>query len=1416
MCNFWQASCFKSITHVFMVGFPENFAQLGTSLRITVTNAFKKEIEVLVASSHWQDSSYYVAPGTSLTVNLDSEFMVTGSTQTTQGVEITTSGAAKVYAEEVPLISPMEGTLVIPKRLLGRCYIVVTGTPTEGATHSEVLIVGVIDNTFVTVIIKSTTPVVYNGVNYFDGDVVDMFLDKFDTAQIQSEMSDLTGTYIEASQPVSVISANQAIVIDGQDGFMLEQMLPIEVWHTHYVTVPPIGSFYSCRMVAASPDTLVWYRCDVTSWQSISLRHLGSDVTLEFGDVVCEVIATQPIMLTMIIHSGSYDPSMVALQPIKDIQSYLIFHVSDLLDHAQLILVTLEEDLNSILIDGQPASNRRFSSVNTDVVSVVEYVVSGVHTIITSGQSLRISGYVFGRFNNKTVAYSIVLGRNGVLSVAVVEVTVKTYRNDHNYYQDGNGFLFNSNPRICCNPTEKYPRCVTRCPVEIIFCLTRRHYGQQCASQKLTTSKIVPTGQTTTFGDHVGNLTNPFQIKIPTWSVIYCGECSSGRSCERQFTPSSHQVCLPGGQGTVACQKGYTYSDSSRTCTNINECLTLRACQNGARCEDTVGGYSCVCGGAWTGQNCTEFIDQCLSAPCKNGATCFTQQGTYSCACANGWTGSHCENDIDECLSLPCENNGTCINDRNGYTCNCTDGWTGTTCSKDENECLSTPCQHNGLCINTQGDYLCNCTSGWSGLICDRDVDECQTVQCLNGATCVNTHGGYFCNCTTGWSGASCDQDIDECQTVPCQNGATCVNTPGGYICSCTIGWKGNNCKQDINECNSVPCRNNATCINNDGWFSCNCTDNWQGTTCGSDVDECQQNPCLHDGHCININGGFICNCTDNWQGTTCGSDVDECKQNPCHHDGQCININGGYFCNCTDNWEGFRCADDVNECQDNNPCFNDGRCINTEGGYHCNCSERFFGIDCSTDINECLNSPCGQNGNCTNTVGGFVCECDAGWKGLRCDADINECLNSPCGQNGNCTNTEGGFVCECGEGWTGVRCDADINECLNSPCGQNGNCKNTVGGFICECNGGWTGLRCDADINECLISPCGQNGNCTNTVGGFVCECGEGWTGRRCDADINECLNSPCGQNGNCTNTVGGFVCECGEGWTGLRCDADINECLNSPCGQNGNCTNIVGGFVCECDEGWSGRICEEDIDDCTSNPCKNDGTCSDKVNGFVCTCVTGYTGTGCDEAIDDCKDNPCQNGGICHDMLAGYRCDCPSNYKGISCETIIVTSASTSIQTLSSASHITTEKPHMPSIDYRKTSLGHLETSTPLNQGIDVVNTSPSPFVVSTSSATTKTQRLTSVTSHKTTTKSVIGSSSEQVDQSQGWLSDNKYIVIAGASGLVALISLTALIAVCRRKKRNYGRRQTSVDSQRSLKFENHLYGTHSEAFA
>lgn len=145
---------------------------------------------------------------------------------------------------------------------------------------------------------------------------------------------------------------------------------------------------------------------------------------------------------------------------------------------------------------------------------------------------------------------------------------------------------------------------------------------------------------------------------------------------------------------------------------------------NNGVCKNTEGGYECLCGEQFTGENCDDYKCSCL-----NGGECFIEDGSFVCDCTGtGYTGTLCTDDIDECKDTPCIH-GSCINSDGSYSCICNTGYDGHNCSEETEYCnVNIICLHGGICYDKN---VCKCTNGWSGERCDTCDFEVAEGECL-------------------------------------------------------------------------------------------------------------------------------------------------------------------------------------------------------------------------------------------------------------------------------------------------------------------------------------------------------------------------------------------------------------------------------------------------------------------------------------------------------------------------------------------------------------------------------------------------------------------------------------------------------------------------------------------------------------
>ncbi|KAM9856236.1 fibulin-2-like isoform 2-T2 [Aulostomus maculatus] len=334
-------------------------------------------------------------------------------------------------------------------------------------------------------------------------------------------------------------------------------------------------------------------------------------------------------------------------------------------------------------------------------------------------------------------------------------------------------------------------------------------------------------------------------LTLPTQPSIPLNPCEGNHPCEQQCTPE-------GGRPQCSCFQGFSLMADGQSCEDINECLSVRACQLNERCRNTAGSFICqkviACPpGYQINNNICEDIDEChgVVQPCSSGFNCINTVGSYTCQrkiiCSRGYhaspDGTGCI-DVDECQSSlhRCGEGQLCHNLPGSYRCECQTGYQYDSFRRmcvDINECW----RYQGrlcaqTCENTPGSYECSCTTGFrltsDGNNCE-DVNECLASLCSQ--ECANIYGSYQCYCRQGYylreDGHTCE-DIDECsQSIGHLCTYKCVNVPGSYQCACpeygyTMSPNGRSCR-DIDECTTGAhnCSLAETCYNIQGSYRC-------------------------------------------------------------------------------------------------------------------------------------------------------------------------------------------------------------------------------------------------------------------------------------------------------------------------------------------------------------------------------------------------------------------------------------------------------------------------------------------------------------------------------------------------------------------------------------------------------------------
>ncbi|KAH0631338.1 hypothetical protein JD844_005627 [Phrynosoma platyrhinos] len=178
--------------------------------------------------------------------------------------------------------SSVGSTVLYPVQQLGTLYYVVTPVGDKANTFKEFVVVAY--QTSTTINISLTGAVTYKGKGYPSGSKLVAHLEAFQAMQLQSS-DDLTGTKVEANEPVAVLSGHSCAQNNSACDHVVEQLLPIPSWGSFFIV--PLLSFqnrHGTVYVVASQNTFIKYQhghieksLDMEAGQVLQFDHQSSE-----------------------------------------------------------------------------------------------------------------------------------------------------------------------------------------------------------------------------------------------------------------------------------------------------------------------------------------------------------------------------------------------------------------------------------------------------------------------------------------------------------------------------------------------------------------------------------------------------------------------------------------------------------------------------------------------------------------------------------------------------------------------------------------------------------------------------------------------------------------------------------------------------------------------------------------------------------------------------------------------------------------------------------------------------------------------------------------------------------------------------------------------------------------------------------
>ncbi len=322
-------ACFCSTNgRNFWLAFPGNEPDETTNplaLSVCITGV-TGTTGVLTAPFYGISTPFTIPASGSVQIPIDKKLSLEKSdTIETKGIHIVSSLDVAVYARSREDYTT-DSYLAIPTTCLGSEYLVLgyrnlwIGSP--DLNGSEFGIVAQADNTRVTVKPTKKTNGHNAGVAYsFTLNQGQTYFLRNTDADLLPDLDDLSGSEILSDKPVAVMSGHRCANVNGLTFFcnhLVEQLLPIPLWSTEYVSTPlKTRTNDTYRVLASKNSTLVFF-------DGVAKAFLNRGEIFETVESVGRIItANAPVLVGQYSNSSDYDgvttsdPFQINLQPTR-------------------------------------------------------------------------------------------------------------------------------------------------------------------------------------------------------------------------------------------------------------------------------------------------------------------------------------------------------------------------------------------------------------------------------------------------------------------------------------------------------------------------------------------------------------------------------------------------------------------------------------------------------------------------------------------------------------------------------------------------------------------------------------------------------------------------------------------------------------------------------------------------------------------------------------------------------------------------------------------------------------------------------------------------------------------------------------------------------------------------------------------
>uniref|UniRef100_K1PP14 IgGFc-binding protein n=1 Tax=Magallana gigas TaxID=29159 RepID=K1PP14_MAGGI len=388
-------------------------------LKLFITTSSLGTVSVSISAPFAKDTypgeNITVTKGVVRQVKLPKSLRVLGTKRSHKAVHINSSDEIVVFGVNGADFST-DGFLGIPVDVLGAQYFVPSFySNSQRFYKSAIVIVGTKDRTSLQIKIKSTNGgiIILENKRYGNNDWLNTTISRFEVLQLQCR-SDLTGTFVQSSQKISVFGGSTVTNIGTGTSrdHIEEQIPPVNVWGKRFAMSPvPHTNPNVIRVLASEDDTMI-------TINNHGIHTLQSGQFYETKVSSADFISSNKPVLTVQYVPSAYDgqngdPAMTLVPPIEQSNVFYSFLTpkSSQNENFENTFNFLMEGLSykGLVLDDKLLRREDFFSVAqiNNISTGYIKIPHGSHTLRHSSGTLPFGGILYGGAKYESYAFPV-------------------------------------------------------------------------------------------------------------------------------------------------------------------------------------------------------------------------------------------------------------------------------------------------------------------------------------------------------------------------------------------------------------------------------------------------------------------------------------------------------------------------------------------------------------------------------------------------------------------------------------------------------------------------------------------------------------------------------------------------------------------------------------------------------------------------------------------------------------------------------------------------------------------------------------------------------------------------------------------------------------------------------------------------